>query len=130
MAGRAGSSPARPAELRELRRKAGCMEILSETYPAVLSPSSMDPRPAVPDDPRVLQVLPGSPPGPGLSAADGADPPGELALGWPPWKARQPAGTPPALGPGWQYTVSGQAADLPPRPAGQPPDALGLWREV
>jgi hypothetical protein len=89
----------------------------------------MDPRPAEPDDPRVTLALPGSPPGPGVSAADAA---ADLAIGWPPRLPRQPdeAAAEPPPGAVWQLTPSAQAAALPPQPAGQPRDALGRWAEL
>jgi hypothetical protein len=105
------------------------MEILTMTYNPALSPSSMDPRPPAPDDPQVTLTLPGSPPGPGVSADDAAKPE-QLAIGWPPRLPRQPGEALPAPAPGWQYTPSARAPDLPPQPAGQPRDTLGRWVEL
>ena len=59
----------------------------------------MDPRPAEPDDPGVTLTLPGSPPGPGVSADDAAKPE-QLAIGWPPRLPQQPGEALPAR---WYY---------------------------
>jgi hypothetical protein len=104
------------------------MEILTSQFPAALSPSSMDPRPAEPDSAQVTLALPGSRPGPGLSADDAAE---DLAIGWPPRLPRQADQALSASGPGWQYTPSARPPDLPPQPAGQPRDPqTGRWAEL
>jgi hypothetical protein len=107
------------------------MEILSGEFPASLSPSSMDPRPASPDDPRALQVLPGSQPDSGRDAGDAAHSE-TLAIGWPPQLAREPVDPPgAAAGGGWSFTPSASPADVPPVPAGQPRDPqTGRWVEL